>query len=142
MCLLHTTSYQMFLTFWQWWQTWPSWIYQTTGLIWTIIINCKYSHLPSRLTSVPEPIIQLTGLTHLILTNNFITENDLPKSMSHLNSLRTLNLSGETAISFFQSTFKYLSRKSAGDYTSSATWYNFFKKSLSWSKSNTWGKNI
>eukprot|EP00092_Neocalanus_flemingeri_P003083 GFUD01003292.1.p1 GENE.GFUD01003292.1~~GFUD01003292.1.p1 ORF type:complete len:378 (+),score=92.14 GFUD01003292.1:114-1247(+) len=43
---------------------------------------------------VCDAITSLTSLTHLILRNNLITDNDLPKDMIGMRSLRTLNLSG------------------------------------------------
>lgn len=43
---------------------------------------------------VCDAITQMASLTHLYLRNNQITDNDLPKDMIGLKSLRTLNLSG------------------------------------------------
>lgn len=46
------------------------------------------------ITLVCDAITSLPSLTHLILRNNLITDNDLPKDMIGMKSLRTLNLSG------------------------------------------------
>eukprot|EP00092_Neocalanus_flemingeri_P025324 GFUD01027459.1.p1 GENE.GFUD01027459.1~~GFUD01027459.1.p1 ORF type:complete len:396 (+),score=86.26 GFUD01027459.1:54-1190(+) len=43
---------------------------------------------------VCDAITGLASLTHLYLRNNLITDNDLPKDMIGMRSLRTLNLSG------------------------------------------------
>jgi len=43
---------------------------------------------------VCDAVTEMTSLTHLYLRNNQITDNDLPKDMIGLRSLRTLNLSG------------------------------------------------
>jgi len=46
------------------------------------------------ITTVCDAITTLTSLTHLYLRNNMIQNEDLPKDMIGLRSLRTLNLSG------------------------------------------------
>jgi len=48
----------------------------------------------NNIKKVSDSIIHLTGLTHLILRNNQIEEDDLPKDMISMKSLRTVNLSG------------------------------------------------
>ena len=47
-----------------------------------------------RLTSLPDSLTNLVNMTHMILTDNLLTEYDLPKSMSMMTKLRTLNMSG------------------------------------------------
>jgi len=49
---------------------------------------------------VCDAITSLSSLTHLYLRNNLITDNDLPKDMIGMRSLRTLNLSGNRLTSF------------------------------------------
>lgn len=46
------------------------------------------------ITFVCDAITSLPSLTHLLLRNNRITDDDLPKDMIGMKSLRTINLSG------------------------------------------------
>jgi len=52
------------------------------------------------ISGVSDAITTLNNLTHLLLRNNQISNNDLPKDMRGMRSLRTLNLSGNRLTHF------------------------------------------
>ena len=68
---------------------------ENVSVVITAFSNLSVLDLSNNLVRrLPEGLAFMTGLTQLFLRNNLIGDNDFPKSLESLRSLRDLNLSG------------------------------------------------